>query len=90
MTLLFAWAVDPRLQAVRAQALALQLVEIEWLLVTPRFHHWHHAGAPEAVDRNFAVHLPLLDRLFGTWYFPDGRWRRQLLWPLRPLGTAVR
>jgi fatty acid hydroxylase family protein len=35
---------------------------VEWLVVTPRFHHWHHAAAPEAVDRNFAVHLPLLDR----------------------------
>jgi sterol desaturase/sphingolipid hydroxylase (fatty acid hydroxylase superfamily) len=72
---------------------------IEWLVVTPRFHHWHHADAPEAVDRNFAVHLPLLDRLFGTAYFPDGRWPdsyglpgrpvprgwlRQLAWPLRP------
>ena len=47
---------------------------IEWLVVTPRFHHWHHAAAPEAVDRNFAVHLPVIDRLFGTSYFPDGRW----------------
>src|SRR4029079_13974199 len=33
---------------------------IERLIVTPRFHHWHHADAPEAVDRNFAVHLPLI------------------------------
>ena len=47
---------------------------LERLLVTPRFHHWHHAAAAEAVDRNFAIHLPLLDRLFGTAYFPDGRW----------------
>jgi lathosterol oxidase len=47
---------------------------IEWLVVTPRFHHWHHAAAPEAVDRNFAVHLPVIDRLLGTSYFPDGRW----------------
>jgi sterol desaturase/sphingolipid hydroxylase (fatty acid hydroxylase superfamily) len=47
---------------------------IEWLIVTPRFHHWHHAAAPEAVDRNFAIHLPVIDRLFGTRYFPDGRW----------------
>jgi sterol desaturase/sphingolipid hydroxylase (fatty acid hydroxylase superfamily) len=71
---------------------------IEWLLVTPRFHHWHHAAAPEAVDRNFAIHLPLIDRLFGTCYFPDGRWPeayglgnrtlpdgwlRHLTWPFR-------
>ena len=71
---------------------------IEWLVVTPRFHHWHHAAALEAVDRNFAVHLPIIDRLFGTCYFPAGRWPaayglagapvpdgwlRQLVWPLR-------
>ena len=23
---------------------------------------------------NFAVHLPLLDRLFGTYHLPRGRW----------------
>jgi sterol desaturase/sphingolipid hydroxylase (fatty acid hydroxylase superfamily) len=47
---------------------------LEWLVVTPRFHHWHHAAAPEAVDKNFAIHLPVIDRLLGTAYFPDGRW----------------
>jgi lathosterol oxidase len=43
------------------------------LLATPAFHHWHHSAEPEAVDKNFAVHLPLLDRIFGTYYLPD-RW----------------
>jgi len=43
-------------------------------LVTPAFHHWHHAADPEAVDRNFAVHLPCLDWLFGTLHLPRGRW----------------
>jgi sterol desaturase/sphingolipid hydroxylase (fatty acid hydroxylase superfamily) len=47
---------------------------LEWLVVTPRFHHWHHAAAAEAVDKNFAVHLPVIDRLLGTAYFPAGRW----------------
>lgn len=28
----------------------------------------------EAFDKNFAIHLPLLDRLFGTFYLPSGRW----------------
>jgi lathosterol oxidase len=45
---------------------------IELLLVTPRFHHWHHAVAP--VDKNFAVHFPWLDRLFGTYHMPDDAW----------------
>jgi sterol desaturase/sphingolipid hydroxylase (fatty acid hydroxylase superfamily) len=42
--------------------------------VTPRFHHWHHGIEREAIDVNFAVHFPLLDRLFGTYYLPEGRW----------------
>jgi len=44
-------------------------------LGTPVFHHWHHADEPEAIDKNFAVHLPMLDRLFGTYYLPE-RWPR--------------
>jgi len=47
---------------------------LEALVVTPRFHHWHHAAAAEARDRNFAVHLPWLDRLFGTSHFPGKAW----------------
>ncbi len=42
-------------------------------IVTPCFHHWHHAAEPEAVDKNFCVHSPLWDWLFGTLYMP-GRW----------------
>ncbi len=47
---------------------------VEEMLVTPRYHHWHHALEVEARDRNFAVHFPWIDRLFGTWYAPAGRW----------------
>lgn len=47
---------------------------LEGLLVTPRFHHWHHAAAPEARDRNFAVHLPWLDRWLGTAHLPAAAW----------------
>jgi lathosterol oxidase len=71
---------------------------LEALLATPRFHHWHHAADREARDRNFAVHLPVIDRLFGTHHLPPGRWPErygadgeavppgwvaQLVWPLR-------
>lgn len=42
-------------------------------VATPCFHHWHHAAEPQAVDKNFAVHTPLWDWLFGTYYMP-GRW----------------
>lgn len=42
------------------------------VLTTPRGHHWHHAASP--IDKNFAVHLPLLDRLFGTQHLPGDAW----------------
>lgn len=47
---------------------------LSWLFVTPRFHHWHHAAERAAIDKNFSVHLPLFDRLFGTYYMPGNRW----------------
>lgn len=43
-------------------------------LATPRFHHWHHGKDKEAIDVNFAIHFPLLDRLFGTYHLPKGEW----------------
>jgi lathosterol oxidase len=46
---------------------------IRWIVATPMFHHWHHSAEREAVDKNFAVHTPLWDWLFGTYYLPD-RW----------------
>ena len=55
--------------------LGLRFGFIEKVLVTPRFHHWHHGIEKEAIDVNFAVHFPLLDKLFGTHHMPeDGRW----------------
>jgi lathosterol oxidase len=47
---------------------------LEHVLATPRFHHWHHAADRAARDKNFAVHLPFIDRVFGTYYLPEGRW----------------
>ncbi|MEM9702011.1 MAG: sterol desaturase family protein [Planctomycetota bacterium] len=44
----------------------------ERLIVTPRFHHWHHGKEAAAIDKNFAVHFPILDRLFGTHHLPAG------------------
>jgi sterol desaturase/sphingolipid hydroxylase (fatty acid hydroxylase superfamily) len=71
---------------------------LERLIVTPRFHHWHHSSERAAVNRNYAVHLPWIDRLFGTYYAPEGQWPRyyglgdehapltwgaQFVWPFR-------
>lgn len=72
---------------------------LAYWFVTPRFHHWHHGIEKEAIDVNFAVHFPVLDRLFGTYYLPaDGRWPtgygikakmpkgflRQFVYPFKP------
>ncbi len=43
-------------------------------IVTPRFHHWHHGIEKEAIDVNFAIHFPILDRIFGTYYMPKDKW----------------
>ena len=70
---------------------------LDKILVTPRFHHWHHGVEKEAIDVNFAIHFPWLDRLFGTHHLPQDRWPegygiaaerapegwlQQLVWPL--------
>ncbi|MFN9634216.1 MAG: sterol desaturase family protein [Erythrobacteraceae bacterium] len=71
---------------------------LERWVAMPRFHHWHHGVEPEARDVNFAVHLPMIDRWFGTYHMPEGPWpegygiagerapegwARQLVWPFR-------
>lgn len=76
---------------------------IEHLLVTPRFHHWHHAESP--IDKNFAVHFPWIDRLFGTYYLPGDRWPdemgikgdpvpeeflAQMIWPVKTIAKDGR
>ena len=43
------------------------------VVATPAFHHWHHSAERDAIDRNFAVHTPVWDIAFGTYYLPD-RW----------------
>lgn len=47
---------------------------LERVIGTPRFHHWHHAADADAVDKNFAIHLPVIDRVFGTLHMPGDRW----------------
>jgi sterol desaturase/sphingolipid hydroxylase (fatty acid hydroxylase superfamily) len=68
------------------------------VIATPAFHHWHHSAEREAIDRNFAVHTPIWDLLFGTYYLPDRwpsryglagvrdvprRWLTQLVYPFK-------
>ena len=47
---------------------------VKWLekfLIMPRFHHWHHTSQKEGIDKNFAIHFPWIDKIFGTYYYPD-------------------
>jgi len=44
---------------------------LEKYLVMPRYHHWHHTSQKKGIDKNFAIHFPWIDRLFGTYYYPD-------------------
>ena len=68
------------------------------IVATPAFHHWHHSAEPQSIDKNFAVHTPAWDLLFGTFYLParwpsayglahgrqvPPRWTSQLVYPLR-------
>jgi sterol desaturase/sphingolipid hydroxylase (fatty acid hydroxylase superfamily) len=39
---------------------------LRYVIVTPDFHHWHHASDDEAIDKNYAAHYAFLDHLFGT------------------------
>ena len=55
---------------------AFASVRLEKVVATPRYHAFHHAADVEARDKNFAFHLPVIDRLFGTQYLPDGGWPR--------------
>jgi sterol desaturase/sphingolipid hydroxylase (fatty acid hydroxylase superfamily) len=67
---------------------------LDWLIASPRFHHWHHANAEDAHDRNFGGQLLVWDRLFGTLNMPaslpshygiddpmPSTYPRQLAWP---------
>ncbi len=47
---------------------------LKYLIVTPQYHHWHHSSDQPAIDTNYAVHLPLYDRLFGTYHMPTEHW----------------
>ena len=46
---------------------------LRWALVSPEFHHWHHAAEREAYDTNFASLLACWDVLFGTARLPRDR-----------------
>ena len=94
---LFIWLAIIAVQATLNHVnLRFDVPVLNQLIVLPRFHHWHHAETP--VDKNFAVHFPWIDRIFGTYHLPPGAWpprtgiagdpvpgefTQQLVWPFR-------
>lgn len=67
---------------------------LNYIIATPRYHHWHHADEPEAYNTNFGNTFAVWDVLFGTYRVPgryNGRFGVQelpgqdivklLIWP---------
>ncbi|WLQ11677.1 sterol desaturase family protein [Hahella aquimaris] len=62
-------------QAVLAHAnLNFNFGFLKYILVTPQYHHWHHADDPAYAYKNYAIHLPIIDMLFGTFKLPGKEW----------------
>jgi len=57
-----------------------RLGPLEEVLSSPAFHHWHHTFEDHK-DHNYSSMLPVMDRVFGTFYLPKH-------WPER-YGTAT-
>lgn len=50
-----------------------RLRPLQRVVITPEFHHWHHANEVEAHNSNYSVFLPLWDIVFGTYYMPRNK-----------------
>jgi len=44
---------------------------LEWVLVTPRYHHIHHSNRPEHHGANLGSRLTIWDQIFGTYVDPE-------------------
>ena len=75
-------------------------ISLRWIspvLVTPAFHHWHHALELEAINTNYGAVFSFWNRAFGSWHLParmpaaygitatmPETWLGQLIQPFRP------
>lgn len=80
-----------------------RLRPLQKVVMTPEFHHWHHANEPGAVNSNYAAFLPVWDLIFGTYFMPRNRrpmvygvtepipsgMAAQLWYPMRGLGNPL-
>jgi sterol desaturase/sphingolipid hydroxylase (fatty acid hydroxylase superfamily) len=47
----------------------MRLGFLEEIIATPAFHHWHHTREDHK-DHNYSSMVPVMDRIFGTFYLP--------------------
>lgn len=47
---------------------------LKYIFVTPQYHHWHHSAEAEFYDKNFAIHFPFIDMIFGTYLDQGDKW----------------
>jgi lathosterol oxidase len=71
----YTYVIIVSLQAVAAHAnTRIPFGWLKYVVVTPQYHHWHHSDDPAIYNKNFAIHCPLIDRLFGTYHQPGDEW----------------
>ena len=75
----YVYVVIVALQAVTAHTNArIPFGFLKYVFVTPQYHHWHHSKAKETHDKNFAIHFPFIDKLFGTYHLPSDEWPEEM------------
>ena len=75
----YVYVVIVALQAVTAHTnVRIPFGFLKYLFVTPQYHHWHHSKAKETHNKNFAIHFPFIDKIFGTYYLPSDRWPEEM------------
>ena len=71
----YVYVVIVALQAVMAHTnVRIPFSFLKYLFVTPQFHHWHHSKDKETHNKNFAIHFPFIDKIFGTYHLPVDEW----------------
>ena len=50
-----------------------RLRRLQKVVITPEFHHWHHANEVGSINTNYSTFLPLWDVVFGTYSMPRDR-----------------
>ncbi|PCJ52391.1 MAG: hypothetical protein COA79_23865 [Planctomycetota bacterium] len=50
---------------------------LQYIIVTPQFHHWHHSSDSAAIDKNYAAHFSFLDYIFGSAVADKNEWPKE-------------